>query len=882
MIRKMTALLLVAAMCGGVCTGFAANVMAAENSASDLSAPRIEVDSSMEAGQKVTWDCVWFGSYPQSEVTSSDPVYKTLQDADGWDNNNDISVDGKRYRRMKKEDATYASEIPSDFFYNWSDTDSYHYFKYEPIKWRVLKKEGSQALLLSDVVLDDQKYNTVREDVTWKNSTIRNWLNGYNSSYNQQETEYNGRNFIGSAFSSSEQSAIADTSVANTDNLSYGTEGGNDTTDKVFLLSELEVYGADAMSYGFVLQEDTSILLCDEARRSKSSTYAKAMGGYSDINDEYKGNALWWLRSPGDASANAVIVNYNGYGISNGWPVDFDHVGVRPALNLNLSSSQWSYAGTVCSDESESSGGDGEEEIAVTGLELLSEENLNLTVGDTSLVECKVIPSNAANQEIYWTSEDEEVATVDEEGLITCVGAGSTFITATTEEGEFTQEVEVIVREKPSADKEGAPKVTADSVTWNGGVLEIPVDLKGYIAEDISCNVVISDRNSSKYLWGKLTDNILSVSVVEQFESCDREPLFGKKGTYTVTVGFEDASTHEEICENTLDVLILEDSAIWRVTEELVEFDGNEDVVFYFQNGTNNYKLQSVTSIEVFTGKGDVGAPFPVLTEGFKVNMAAGTLTIDRNVLKNAIKEYVDKGGYLGERVSVNVTALTDAGEEVRFNRIDWKDSPYGGTTTAWELDVTKLGLTSKPEPTNPVQTKPAVPEKVMLSSASYTYDGKVKQPTVSVKDSNGKTISASDYVVSYLGGCKNVGRYTVKVDFKGSYTGSMTKTFDIKPKKTAISKVVPGKKRLTVKWKKQMKQTSGYQIQYSTNKKFKKGNHTVFVNKNKTTQRKIIKLKAKKKYYVRIRTYKAVKINGNPTKIYSNWSKAKSAAVKK
>ncbi len=316
--------------------------MSVKSSASELHAPRIEADSTMTAKQKVTWDCVWFGSYPQSEVTSSDPVYSTLQSTGGWDNN-EITIGGNRYRRMKKGDATYSSS--SSGYYNWPDADTYHYFKYEPVKWRVLKTDGNQALLLSDVALDDQRYNTVYENVTWETSTIRSWLNGYGSSYNQQGIDYSGRNFIDSAFTSGEKSAIADTSVVNAGNLSYGTEGGKDTVDKIFLLSESEVYGESAVPYGFVSAGYTY----DEARRSKGSNYAKAMGLYSYTGAQYNGNCYWWLRSPGDYSYDAAYVLYSGF-VYYWYYVNYYDVGVRAALNLNLSSNQWNYAGTVCSD----------------------------------------------------------------------------------------------------------------------------------------------------------------------------------------------------------------------------------------------------------------------------------------------------------------------------------------------------------------------------------------------------------------------------------------------------------------------------------------------------------------------------------------------------
>lgn len=104
--------------------------------------------------------------------------------------------------------------------------------------------------------------------------------------------------------------------------------------------------------------------------------------------------------------------------------------------------------------------------------------------------------------------------------------------------------------------------------------------------------------------------------------------------------------------------------------------------------------------------------------------------------------------------------------------------------------------------------------------------------------------------------------------------TTKNTKT--VKPKKTSIKKLSKGKKKFTVTWAK-VSGVKGYQIQYSSDKKFKKNNKSVTVTKQKTTKATVKKLKAKKKYYVRVRTYKTV----NGKKIYSSWSKVKSVKTK-
>ena len=171
----------------------------------------------------------------------------------------------------------------------------------------------------------------------------------------------------------------------------------------------------------------------------------------------------------------------------------------------------------------------------------------------------------------------------------------------------------------------------------------------------------------------------------------------------------------------------------------------------------------------------------------------------------------------------------------------------------------------------------------IKLKATSLTYNGKVRTPKVIVKDRTGKTlVKNTDYTVSYAKGRKYVGKYAVKITFKGKYSGTKTLYFTIKPKATSISSLKAGSKKFTVKWKKQATQTTGYQVQVATNKKFKKNKKTVTIKKQKKTKATVKKLKAKKKYYVRVRTYKTVKINGKSIRIYSGWSKAKTVTTKK
>ena len=145
--------------------------------------------------------------------------------------------------------------------------------------------------------------------------------------------------------------------------------------------------------------------------------------------------------------------------------------------------------------------------------------------------------------------------------------------------------------------------------------------------------------------------------------------------------------------------------------------------------------------------------------------------------------------------------------------------------------------------------------------------------PTITVKYGKKALKKGTDYTVSYKNS-KTIGTATVTVKGKGKYTGTAEATFKINPKAIAISKLIAGKTQFTVKWKKQTGIT-GYQIEYSLKMNFA-NSKKVTVKKAKTVSATIKKLKAGKKYYVRIRTYKVVKKKN----YYSAWSKAQAVTI--
>ena len=159
------------------------------------------------------------------------------------------------------------------------------------------------------------------------------------------------------------------------------------------------------------------------------------------------------------------------------------------------------------------------------------------------------------------------------------------------------------------------------------------------------------------------------------------------------------------------------------------------------------------------------------------------------------------------------------------------------------------------------------------ISNKSYT--GKNITQSITVKY-NGKTLkNGTDYTVSYSSN-KNIGTATVKVTGKGSYAGTITKTFKINPAKQEIQKLTAKSKAFFVDWA-QKGSATGYEIQYATNSKFTSAKKVTITNK-KTDTKTVSKLSGKKKYYVRVRSYTTVK----GTKYYGAWSASKSVTTKK
>ena len=162
-----------------------------------------------------------------------------------------------------------------------------------------------------------------------------------------------------------------------------------------------------------------------------------------------------------------------------------------------------------------------------------------------------------------------------------------------------------------------------------------------------------------------------------------------------------------------------------------------------------------------------------------------------------------------------------------------------------------------------------ARPKSFSLAAKQYTYNGKAKKPSVTVKDSKGVIIDPEFYTLKYSGN-KQVGTAKVKVVFKGDYSGTKTLKFKILPKKTAIKSLTAGTNQFKATWKK-ISSGDGYQIQYATNKAFDKNLKTITIKDETVAKRTVKKLQSGKTYYVRVRTLQVV----DSKNYYALWSKA-------
>ncbi len=205
----------------------------------------------------------------------------------------------------------------------------------EPIQWMVLARDGDRVLVISRYILDCVRYDEEYRRVTWETCTLRAWLNG---------------EFLDSAFDADEQLLIPTTHVTADPNPDFAVDPGEDTEDKLFLLSipEAEAYFHPdpyvrplPNTGDFKLVE--KVLAKYEANPStlycRPTTYAAARGNISQGGAGH-GAANWWLRAPGMRASSAAYADFYGLFYTWGKVVNCDGAtclpGIRPAMWIDL------------------------------------------------------------------------------------------------------------------------------------------------------------------------------------------------------------------------------------------------------------------------------------------------------------------------------------------------------------------------------------------------------------------------------------------------------------------------------------------------------------------------------------------------------------------
>jgi hypothetical protein len=252
------------------------------------SATNASTQSAITTGSIIT-----YGSYPQTKVTSSSLI--SALNAQTLQAGNTVIYGGSKYKRIYFTQYTdYWGGTTTDPGNTYQDDNGYYintayWFKYEPLQWRVLSNTNGELFVMADKILDSRAYNQVDTNVTWETCTMRSWLNN---------------DFYNTAFNSSEQARIETSTVVNANNPWYGTSGGNNTNDKLFLLS----YGESMNpAYGF-----SSSTGSDTAREAQGTDYSRSQGLYVYSGSSYDENSHWWLRSPGKDPGGAGVVGGGG------------------------------------------------------------------------------------------------------------------------------------------------------------------------------------------------------------------------------------------------------------------------------------------------------------------------------------------------------------------------------------------------------------------------------------------------------------------------------------------------------------------------------------------------------------------------------------------
>ncbi len=463
-------------------------------------------------------DIIEFGTYPQSKVTDENLISELNDLAPEWkdwidygyysgDSNSnfgsmeqgdwmryiDITYKGNTYRGVKfTKYRPYSTYHPNDYTLAWQDDNGYsanktYWFAFERLRWKVI--DPAEGLVVAETVIDSQPFNNLAYwnkygdnefyidwDFTkytsdYASSSIRKWLND---------------DFYNTAFSQSQKEKILKTTLDNsTVDEKYNSEA---TNDNVFLLSYKDI---DNEAYGFIKAED---------KMAKGSDYAKAQGLYVSVN----GYSNWITRSAGLCSYYSWGIDCYGRTDNTFWTYGTE-IGIRPAIRIK--------------------------DISDIGNLMLNCNSLTVTNNVNPVIYVAEYPFGVTKDDIVWSSSNENVAYITDEGTVKPILYGKTRITATTKDGMYeafcdltVESSFVLVSENDSVSSIAKGKTSEYRIGF--------FDYEGTVLPVDDVNVGVSDESILKITEKKIEDNQIIIKVKGL-----------KSGVASINVGYDSPET---------------------------------------------------------------------------------------------------------------------------------------------------------------------------------------------------------------------------------------------------------------------------------------------------------------------------------------------------
>ncbi|MCI9596283.1 MAG: hypothetical protein HFE75_03095 [Firmicutes bacterium] len=844
----------------------------------------------------VTWDCVWFGHYPQSSDGSSG-------------------------------------------------------YKEEKIKWRVLSVNGDEALLLADKGLDAKPYNVSGKSATWETCTIRSWLNGYGSDFNKDARDYTGDNFSSKAFIPAERAAIKEKTIQNPNNPYYNTDGGNDTKDKVFCLSVDEVtepaYGfpsgwnvysktREAVNAEYVKSQGSTEYKGDSCwgLRSPGSNSARAArvssSGFVDFfgdgssGDSYAVRPALYLNLKSDSWSDAGTVSSDGrinedraQGQDNRAILSYGGHKYQIFANSGLS---WTEAKKQCESlgghlVTISSQGEMDAIVSMFGKRPLNaywiglfRKNANAewqwvtgeNVGYTNWANGEPNNGQGAGEccvHMYAKQHRTNYTGQWNDTLNKAEGNANTYYSLSN--------FGFICEWESAADLKGPqlPVMTTDDAKafW-GFLFNIPQDFR---TDEFFENDILDDPIylllTGQYAPGSVEEEsarrafmtIVDNQVAKLTDGAVKSQNFLRENLIKCLnkeIGTDpDATGMKGECQAIFD-------SIRKPFQEKLE----DSLAGFVANGCGK-KLSSETIANIRCGI-EVGADILTLPDKIKtfvnrveMGVSAAFLSINSELARyRYFGEYLDNRGLVDDPEDLEFQIILD------HNKLALKDDNWSGCFTTllpgkanWAectdlierwAETTYLICNSgnTEEPKEPV-TEPSKPNVEPSSEANTEPSTKPSAETEPSKESSTKPSSEGTAAPSVESRPKPSEESGAESNESSQFKPSSsvrepeTQTITVKPKRSVLIKAASNKKgALKLTWKRDTKAT-GYQAMVATDKKFKKNKKAATIKKNKTVTKTFTKLKRKKTYYAKVRAYKQV----GKTKVYGSYSKVKKAKVK-